>query len=166
MLKPHMVVLFNQNILHGELLSPRPPHHRFRHCDPLFIRQRDSQREGFPWPHAINTHEGVIQLTSDAGDHAWWAQWLARAAPTHAEGARHARGVGQALSGSWRCYTETRFDGGTVAVGSQVAWLEYRACDFTRGGEVTPTGEEVLREEEALFADLLLKIKRMLVAAR
>lgn len=48
----------------------------------------------------------------------------------------------------------------------QDAWLKYRARDFTRRGEVTPQGEEVLRKEQALFADLTLKIKRMLVAAR
>jgi len=41
MLKPHMVVLLNQNILHGELLSPRPPHDRFEDFYALFIRQRD-----------------------------------------------------------------------------------------------------------------------------
>jgi hypothetical protein len=44
-----------------------------------------------------------------------------------------------------------------------MAWLEYRARDFRREGELTPKGEEVLREEQALFADLMLKIKRMLV---
>ena len=43
-----MVVLLNQKILHGELLSPRPPHDGFRYDDPLLIRERDSQREGFP----------------------------------------------------------------------------------------------------------------------
>jgi hypothetical protein len=46
------------------------------------------------------------------------------------------------------------------------AWLEYQARDFSLGGEVTPKGEEVLREEQALFADLVLKIKKMLVASR
>ena len=35
-LKPHMVVLLNQNILHGELLSPRPPHDGFRYFYSLF----------------------------------------------------------------------------------------------------------------------------------
>jgi hypothetical protein len=57
MLKPHMVVLLNQNILHGELLSPRPSHHGFMHDDPLLIRERDSQREGFPWAHRQITGE-------------------------------------------------------------------------------------------------------------
>ena len=51
MLKPHMVVLLNQNILHGELLPSRPAHHRFRDLDALLIRQRDRQRERFPWSH-------------------------------------------------------------------------------------------------------------------
>jgi hypothetical protein len=49
MLKPHMVVLLNQNIFYGELLSPRPPHDGFRYFYSLFIGQRDGQREGFPW---------------------------------------------------------------------------------------------------------------------
>ncbi len=49
MLKPHMVVLLNQNILHGELLPSRPAHHRFRDLDALLIRQRNRQRERFPW---------------------------------------------------------------------------------------------------------------------
>jgi hypothetical protein len=31
---------------------------------------------------------------------------------------------------------------------------------------LTPKGEDVLREERAFFADLMLKIKKMLVAAR
>ncbi len=48
----------------------------------------------------------------------------------------------------------------------QGAWLEYRARDFSREGVVTPEGEDVLRVEQALFADLMLKIKRLLVAAR
>ncbi len=48
MLKPHMVVLLNQNILHGELLSPRPPHDGFRYFYSLFIGQRDGQRRVSP----------------------------------------------------------------------------------------------------------------------
>ena len=32
-------------------LPSRLPHHHFRHVDPLRIRQRDSQRERFPWSH-------------------------------------------------------------------------------------------------------------------
>lgn len=57
MLKPHMVVLLNQNILHGELLSPRPPHDGFRYFYWLFIGQRDGQREGFPRSHGQITGE-------------------------------------------------------------------------------------------------------------
>ena len=30
----------------------------------------------------LDAHEGITQLQSSAGRHAWWAQW----APTHAEG--------------------------------------------------------------------------------
>lgn len=51
-------------------------------------------------------------------------------------------------------------------LGIQGAWLDLLARDFTRGGEITPEGEEVLRVEQTRFADLILKIKRMLVAAR
>ena len=47
----------------------------------------------------------------------------------------------------------------------QDIWLECRARDFSRGGELTQQGEQVLQEEQALFADLVL-IKQMLVAAR
>ena len=39
-----MVVLLNQNIFRGELLSPRPPHDGFRYFYSLFIGQRDGQR--------------------------------------------------------------------------------------------------------------------------
>jgi hypothetical protein len=46
-----MVVLLNQNILRCELLPSRPAHHRFRDLDVLLIRQRDRQRERFPWSH-------------------------------------------------------------------------------------------------------------------
>jgi len=52
-----MVVLLNQNILHGELLSPRPPHDGFRYFYSLFIGQRDGQRECFPWSHGQITGE-------------------------------------------------------------------------------------------------------------
>ena len=48
----------------------------------------------------------------------------------------------------------------------QGAWLEYQARDFSHEGELTPKGEDVLREEQALFADLMLNIKRKLVATR
>jgi hypothetical protein len=43
MLKPHMVVLLNHNILHGELLSPRPSHHGFRRNDTLFNLKAEMQ---------------------------------------------------------------------------------------------------------------------------
>ena len=48
----------------------------------------------------------------------------------------------------------------------QDAWFKYLARDVSRDGEVTPEGEEVLREERAFFADLMITIKKMLVAAR
>jgi hypothetical protein len=51
MLQPSVRVRLNRDILHRKLLSPRPPHHRFRHFDTLFIRERDREREDFPWSH-------------------------------------------------------------------------------------------------------------------
>ena len=74
MLKPHMVVLLNQKILHGELLSPRPPHDGFRYDDPLLIRERDSQREGFPWSHRQITGESPAG-TGEIPDRALALEW-------------------------------------------------------------------------------------------
>ena len=62
MLKPHTVVLLNQNILQGELLSPRPPHDGFRYFYSLFIGQGDGQREGFPRSHGQITGESPPTL--------------------------------------------------------------------------------------------------------
>lgn len=127
----------------------------------------------------LDTHEGITQLHSGAGDHAWWAQWLARSSPTHAEG--HAtpeewamiyqdlgdveRDLDQ-MVGRLRLDRSLLFNIYHRMLAVQGAWLEYRARDFSREGVVTPEGEDVLRTEQALFADLMLKIKRMLVAAR
>ncbi len=46
MLKPHMVVLLNQNILHGELLSPRPAHYGVKDLEALFVGERDGTVHG------------------------------------------------------------------------------------------------------------------------
>jgi hypothetical protein len=43
MLKPRMGVSLNDNILHRELLPPRPPDHGFRDLDALLIRERDGE---------------------------------------------------------------------------------------------------------------------------
>jgi hypothetical protein len=50
MLKPHMVVLLNENILHGELLPTRPAHHRFRDLAALLIQQRTVNESVSPGP--------------------------------------------------------------------------------------------------------------------
>jgi hypothetical protein len=44
-------------ILHRKLLPPRPADDRLRHLDALLIRERDGQREGFPWTHGKITRE-------------------------------------------------------------------------------------------------------------
>jgi hypothetical protein len=127
----------------------------------------------------LNVNEDTIQLESDAGDHAFWAQWLARTAPNHAEG--HAKPEEWAMiyqdlgdvtrdldlmKGRLRLDRSLLFNIYHRMLAIQDAWLECQRRDFSRGGELTPQGEEVLSEERALFADLMLKIKRMLVAAR
>lgn len=127
----------------------------------------------------LDTHEGITQLHSDAEDHTFWAQWLARTAPIHAEGhatpeewVRLYQDLGDVerdldqMKGRLRLDRSLLFNIYHRMLAVQGAWLEYRARDFSCRGEVTPQGEEVLREEQALFADLILKIKRMLVAAR
>lgn len=48
----------------------------------------------------------------------------------------------------------------------QDVWLECRARDLSREGKVTQQGEQVLPEEQALFTDLVFKLKRMVVASR
>jgi hypothetical protein len=127
----------------------------------------------------LDTNEKITQLHSDAGDHAFWAQWIARTDPNHAEG--HAKpeewmmihhdlaDVTRDLDlmvGPLRLDRSILFNVYHRMLAVQRAWLECQRRDFTRGGELTPEGEEVLREEQALFADLILNIKRMLVAAR
>ena len=127
----------------------------------------------------LDTHEAITQLHSDAGDHAFWAQWIARTDPTHAQGKTTPeewvmiyQDLGDVtrdldlMVGPLRLARSLLFHIYHRMLAIQDAWLSYQARDFTRGGELTPEGEEVLREERARFADLLLKIKRMLVAAR
>ena len=127
----------------------------------------------------LDTNEGLTQLHCDAGDHAFWAQWLARADATHAQGkttpeewAMVYQDVGDVtreldlMVGPLRLDRSILFNVYHRMLAVQRAWLEYRARDFSREGVVTPEGEEVLRTEQALFADLMLNIKRMLVAAR
>jgi hypothetical protein len=164
-------------------LSLQPATQAGPEAPPSAVADREPRRPG---PNGqdmklllLDTHEGLTQLHSDAGDHAWWAQWLARTAPTHAEG--HAtpeewamiyqdlgdvtRELDQ-MVGPLRLDRRLLFTVYHRMLAVQGAWLEYRARDFSREGVVTPEGEDVLRTEQALFADLMLKIKRMLVAAR
>jgi hypothetical protein len=127
----------------------------------------------------LDVNEDTIQLERDAGDHAFWAQWIARTDPNHAEGkttpeewAMIYQDLGDVtrdldlMVGPLRLDRSLLFNIYHRMLAIQGAWLECQRRDFSRGGEVTPQGEEVLREERALFADLMLKIKRMLVAAR
>jgi len=61
MLESGASVRLDCKVLYRELLPSRPSHHRFKHFNPLFIRERDGQREGFPWLH------GQIPRESPAG---------------------------------------------------------------------------------------------------
>lgn len=150
---------------------------------PSVLADRESRRPG---PDAqemkfilINTNEGLTQLHSDAGHHAFWADFLARTASAHVEG--HAPPEGwfkiyedlgdvtrefDLMVGPLRLDRRLLFTVYHRMRAIQDAWLEYQRRDFSRNGELTTEGEEVLRGERALFADLMLNIKRMVVAAR
>jgi hypothetical protein len=127
----------------------------------------------------LDVNECATDLESDAGDHTFWAQWLARTDPNHAEG--HAKPEEWAMIyqdlgnvtrdldlmvGPLRLDRSLLFHIYHRMLAIKTAWLECQGRDFSCAGELTPKGEEVLREERALFTDLMLKIKRMLVAAR
>jgi hypothetical protein len=127
----------------------------------------------------LDVNEDATQLEIDAGDHAFWAQWIACTDATHAQGKttpeewvmiHHDLGdVTRDLDlmvGPLRLDQTLLFNIYHRMLAVQDAWLAFLARDFSRGGEVTKEGEDVLREEQARFADLILKIKRMLVAAR
>jgi hypothetical protein len=167
----------------GRKLSLDPASKPEAQAPPSAVADRESRRPGPDGQEMklvlLDTHEGITQLQRDAGDHAWWAQWLARTDPNHAEG--HAtpeewamiyQHLGDVTRDLDLMVGPLRLDRGLLfnvyhrMLAIQDAWLEYQRRDFTRNGELTPEGEEVLREERALFADLILKIKRMLVAAR
>lgn len=126
----------------------------------------------------LDTHEESIQLQRNAGSYAWLAQWHPRG--TH-DAVSHAtpeewfalyqdlgdveRDLDQ-MVGRLRLDRPLLFNVYHRIFAVQDAWLIYRARDFTREGELTPQGEDVLRTEQARFADLIFKIKRMIVAAR
>ena len=127
----------------------------------------------------LDTHEENAKLYRIAGNHAWWAEFLFRTASSHVQG--HATpeewamvyqdlgDIGRDLDqmkGRLRLDRSLLFNIYHRMLAIQDAWLEYRGRDFTRECELTPQGEDVLREERALFADLMLKVKKMLVAAR
>ena len=127
----------------------------------------------------LETQETITRLYCDAGDHTFWADFLSRTARKHVEG--HAtpeewvmiyHDLGEILREFDQMIGRLRLDRSLLftiyhrMLAIEDAWLDYRRRDFSRGGEVTPQGEGVLREERELFADLMLKIKRMVVAAR
>ena len=124
----------------------------------------------------LDTQETMKQLHREAGHRAWW---LARGAPSHAEG--HAtpeewfqvyqdlddvdRDLDQ-MVGSLRLDRSLLFN---VYHRFQVIrdhWLQYQWRDFSRNGELTPQGQAAVHEDEVLLTDVLSKIKQMLVAAR
>lgn len=164
-------------------LSQQPATQAGAEAPPSNVADREARRRG---PDSnemrlllLDTHEEIAKLHGIAGNHAWWAQFLARTAPTHVDG--HAKpeewtGIYQELGdverdldqqvGPLRLNRSLLFNIYHRLLVVQSAWLNYQACDFSCGSELTPKGEEVLREERAIFADLMLNIKRLLVAAR
>jgi hypothetical protein len=124
----------------------------------------------------LETYEAITQLQRDAGHHVSWARFLASAQNqdhvTPEEWDNIYQGLGDVERDLYQMKGRLRLDRSLLfniyhrMLAIQGAWLDYQARDFSREGEVTPQGEEVLREEQARFADLMLKIKRMLVAAR
>ena len=143
---------------------------------------RPTHRDSRPGPDSqemklllLDTHEEIIQLQRSAGSYAWFAQWT----PTHAEGhvpreewARLYQDLGDVerdldqMVGRLRLDRSLLFNAYHRMLAVQDSWLIFRARSFTRDGELTPEGEDMLRMGQARFADLMLKIKRMLVAAR
>lgn len=127
----------------------------------------------------LDVNEDIIQLERDAGDHAFWAQWIACTDATHAQGKTTPeewimiyQDLGDVTRDLDQMVGPLRLDRSLLFTvyhrmqAIQGAWLECQRRDFSRQGEVTPEGEEVLREERARFADLMIKVKKMLVAAR
>lgn len=127
----------------------------------------------------LNTNEDITRLGGDAENHAFWAEFLERTARSHVEGHATSKEWGSLaqnlgdierdldqMKGRLRLDRSLLFNIYHRMLAVQEAWLEYQVRDFSRNGELTPKGEDVLREERALFADLIVKIKRMLVAAR
>ena len=164
-------------------LSQQPGTQAGAEAPPSTHADRESRRPGPDSQEMklllLDTHEEIIQLQTSAGTCAWCAQWPARADPVHEKG--HATpeewaGLYQDLGdierdldqmvGRLRLDRSLLFNIYHRMLTVRDAWLIYRARDFTREGEVTPDGEDVLRTEQARFVDLMLKIKRMLVAAR
>jgi hypothetical protein len=127
----------------------------------------------------LETQEEIIRLRNIADNNFIWAEFLCRAARRHVEGdatPEDWKKVYEVLGdverdldlqiGRLRLDRLLLFNIYHTMLAIQDAWLNYRTRDFSRGGELTPKGEEVLRVEQARFADLLSKIKRMVVAAR
>ena len=126
----------------------------------------------------LDTHEAITQLHREAGHHAWWAWWLARAAPSHAEG--HATpeewlqiydDVGDDERDLDQMKWSLRLDRALLFrvyhrfLVTRDNWLQYRRRDFSRNGELTPQGQTAVHEDEVLLTDVLSKVKHLLVAA-
>lgn len=164
-------------------LSLKPATQAGAEAPPSIFVERASRRPG---PDSqdmklllLDTHEAITQLQRDADGHTFWAEFLARTASAQVQGhatpeewGRLAQDLGEVerdfflMKGNLRLDRSLLFNIYHRMLAVQEAWLEYQVRDFSRNGELTPKGEDVLREERALFADLIVKIKRMLVAAR
>lgn len=164
-------------------LSQEPASQPEAEAPPSTFGDRESRRPGPDSQEMrlllLDTNEEITRLHSDAEAHAFWAEFLCRTASTHVEGhatpeewGRLAQDLGDVerdldqMKGRLRLDRSLLFNIYHRMLAIQSAWLNYQAHDFSRGGELSQKGEEVLREERALFADLMLKVKRMLVAAR
>lgn len=178
----HQAKWGHQSQCEARKLSLRPPTQAKpeAHASPAVLSDRrpgpDSQEMKLL---LLDVNEDATQLERDAGDHAFWAQWIARTDPTHAQGKTTPeewvmiyQNLGDVtrdldlMKGRLRLDRSLLFNIYHRMLAIQDAWLECQRRDFSRGGELTPEGEEVLREEQALFADLMLRVKKMLVAAR
>lgn len=127
----------------------------------------------------LDTHEAITDLYRTAAGYVSMAQWLRRGVPMQAEG--------RATPEEWLhiyhdlddverdlCQMKLLFRLDRTLLFRvyhrflviQENWLRCRGLDFSRDGELTPDGDTAVREDKAFLADIFLKIKRMLVAAR
>ena len=127
----------------------------------------------------LDAQEEITRLRNIADNNFIWAEFCFRAARNHVQGRttpEEWKKVYEVLGDIERDFDimkgRLRLDRSLLfniyhrMLEIQDAWLVCQRRDFSKGGELTQKGQEVLRVEQARFADLMLKIKRMVVAAR